>query len=206
MSARRLAAGAILAAAALTLSACGSEETTASGHASVTPSTDTSAAATAPTPSSTTAEGGQPGAPGAKPTATAGGGNMSGNSKPAADCTAKAKHPGHKVINAVSAWGSPNRIGANETKFVCGPDVPNDGYYKATVSSADAYEFAAGAAAQLLIGVQAKDVTIDVLLQHVNTCTQNPQSTSPYSCYGNMYDVTLDASGKITQIHELYHP
>ncbi|MFD2764561.1 hypothetical protein [Micromonospora eburnea] len=106
----------------------------------------------------------------------------------------------------MSAWGSPNRIGANETRFVCGPDVPNDGHYVATVSSPDAYEFAAGATAQLFVGVQTQDVTVDVLLQHINTCTQNPNSMKPYSCYGNMYDLTLDASGKITQIRELYHP
>jgi hypothetical protein len=202
VSTRRLATSSVLAVTVLTLtlSACGPDRTTASGPGSTAPATG--AAAVSPAPSADAAASGAK--PSAKPTAAPGSGSAQ---SPAADCTAQAHHPGHKVINATVAWGSPNRIGFNETKFVCGPDVPNDGYYEAAASSPDALTFAPGATAQLLAGVQAKDVSVDRLLQQINACTtQNASSMSPYSCYGNMYDVTLDANGKITQIRELYHP
>ncbi|GAA2151126.1 hypothetical protein GCM10009760_46140 [Kitasatospora kazusensis] len=106
------------------------------------------------------------------------------------------------------AWGDPNRIGGNGTKFVCGPNVPDDGYYQAITQDAS-YKFAAGAKASLVgnyVSEGRKDVSITDLLTHIDHCTSNPSGQQPYSCYGNMYDITVDGSGLITTIAEIYHP
>ncbi|MER5638498.1 hypothetical protein ABT095_16245 [Kitasatospora sp. NPDC002227] len=208
MSARRLLTTTVLAAATLTLTLTACDPATPSAPASTAaapvvtaspvtaPSTPTSATtpATTPKPEKTSTK------PTAKPS----------SSTPAADCTANAQHPGHKVINATVAWGSPDRIGANATRFVCGPDVDNDGYYEA-VSPNSEYRFAAGAQAVLIgpgaKGIESKPVPLSRLLQQINTCTSHSNAPgSEYGCYGNMYDITLDPSGKITTITELFHP
>ncbi|WP_329582737.1 hypothetical protein OG500_22135 [Kitasatospora sp. NBC_01250] len=236
---RLLATTTLLAAAlTLSLSACGPDETTAAGPAkstgpsatanpsattpASTPATApaTSAPVTAPpaptqTPTPKTTPIGLPSSQPtsqptphpttkpttAKPTAAA--------PTPGSDCTAAANHPGHKVINATVAWGDPNRIGANATTFVCGPDVPNDGYYQA-VAPNTGYTFAPGAKATLLGRYVSTDpstaVSITDLLTHINQCVQHPGADGPHLCYGNNYDITVNGAGQITTITELYHP
>lgn len=228
----------LAAALTLSLSACGPDETTAAGPAKSTGPSATanpSASATAPaTTAPTTAPSSTPvtGAPASNPAATPtpkttpiGLPTSQPSAKPSAkpttakptaaaptpgsDCTAAANHPGHKVINATVAWGDPNRIGANATKFVCGPDVPNDGYYQA-VAPNTGYTFAPDAKATLLGRYISTDpstaVSITDLLTHINQCVQNPGADGPHLCYGNNYDVTVNGAGQITTITELYHP
>ncbi|WP_327068417.1 hypothetical protein [Kitasatospora sp. NBC_01302] len=235
---RRLFATTTLLAAALTLSlsACGPDETTAAGPAkstgpsatanpsattpASTPATApaTSAPVTAPpaptqTPTPKTTPIGLPSSqptphPTTKPT-TAKPTAAAPTPTPTPDCTAAANHPGHKVINATVAWGDPNRIGANATTFVCGPDVPNDGYYQA-VAPNTGYTFAPGAKATLLGRYVSTDpstaVSITDLLTHINQCVQHPGADGPHLCYGNNYDITVNGAGQITTITELYHP
>ncbi|WP_329569554.1 hypothetical protein [Kitasatospora sp. NBC_01266] len=228
---RLLATTALLTAAlGLSLTACGPDSTPSAGASSArtaaSPSTNTdpgtspsspsapSAAApsaapvaNAPTPVAlpTTRPSAKPTAskPAAKPTAA-----PTTPTTPTADCTANANHPGHTVINATVGWADPDRIGANATKFVCGPDVPNDGYYQ-PVNQNSSYTFAPGATAHL-VGQYASEggmnVSIDTLLTHIVHCTTNNPTGNPSPCYGNNYDITVDGSGRITSISELYHP
>ncbi|AUG76947.1 hypothetical protein CFP65_2089 [Kitasatospora sp. MMS16-BH015] len=210
MPARRILATAALATAALTLSLTACDPTQPSdGKSAAAPAptvTATAVPVSAPT-GGTTAGAGQTTPKPTRATAKPGTSTKpSATAKPSADCTANAQHPGHKVINATVAWGSPDRIGANATKFVCGPDVPDDGYYEAVAPNTE-YRFAAGAKATLLAtGVKTTEVPLARLLQQINTCTGHPGDAGDYSCYGNMYDITVDATGRITTISELYHP
>ncbi|MEU2632163.1 hypothetical protein [Kitasatospora sp. NPDC007106] len=61
------------------------------------------------------------------------------------------------------------------------------------------------ATARLLAGTRAHDVPVSRLRQQVNACTQNPGTTGQFGCYGNMYDPTLDSSGRIARITALHH-
>ncbi|MCX4749643.1 hypothetical protein OG455_29720 [Kitasatospora sp. NBC_01287] len=226
---RLFAATALLTTAlGLSLSACGPDtpSTTSpnanagapSTAASTAPSTAPSTAANAPAPVATVPTPPASAAPAAatsakptpakttaKPTPTK---PTAAPSSPTADCTAAATHPGHKVINAVTGWADPNRLGGNPTKFICGPDVPDDGYYQSVAGSAD-YTFAPGATAHL-VGNYASEggqsVSITDLLTHIDHCTTGNTTGNPSACYGNMYDITVDSAGRITTITEVYHP
>ncbi|MFF8773136.1 hypothetical protein [Kitasatospora sp. NPDC015120] len=52
----------------------------------------------------------------------------------------------------------------------------------------------------------AKEVQLPVLLDHLDTCLDGGEPELPYACYGNTYDVVLDARGRITRIRELRGP
>ncbi|MER6361144.1 hypothetical protein [Kitasatospora sp. NPDC001527] len=48
----------------------------------------------------------------------------------------------------------------------------------------------------------AKEVQLPVLLDHLDTCLADGTPEPPYGCWGNTYDLTLDARGRITRIQE----
>ncbi|MFF2659600.1 hypothetical protein ACFVUH_19815 [Kitasatospora sp. NPDC058032] len=52
----------------------------------------------------------------------------------------------------------------------------------------------------------AKEVQLPVLLDHLDSCLTGGEPELPYACYGNDYDLTLDARGRITRIRELPTP
>ncbi|MFB7614911.1 hypothetical protein [Kitasatospora sp. NPDC056181] len=52
----------------------------------------------------------------------------------------------------------------------------------------------------------ARPVPLPVLLQHAGDCLAEREPARPYGCYGNTYDLVLDAQGRILRIEELYHP
>ncbi|MFE2111429.1 hypothetical protein ACFXAF_36980 [Kitasatospora sp. NPDC059463] len=52
----------------------------------------------------------------------------------------------------------------------------------------------------------AKEVQLPVLLDHLDTCLDGGEPELPYACYGDTYDVVLDARGRITRIRELRGP
>ncbi|MEV7215798.1 hypothetical protein AB0O31_22235 [Kitasatospora cineracea] len=204
MSVRRPVAAALLAAAALSLTACSSAGTPAAAGSAAAPASATAPAAAAPATSATAVS------PSAKATTSAAStaGKQSAKPSPAADCTAAAQPPnGHRVISATVAWGSPDRIGADKTRFVCGDDVPGEGHWESVPGSDETLYFAPGATAQLLVGTQPKDVPPARLMQQIVACsTDNKTSQGEYGCYGNLYEITTDGSGKITKIVSLYHP
>ncbi|GAA2817230.1 hypothetical protein GCM10010441_47260 [Kitasatospora paracochleata] len=204
---RLLATTALLAGAVLALTACDPDGSAPAAQTSATASTAPTASA-APT-ASPTASAGTAGT--ASPTATKAGKPATpttGATKaaPTPDCTAAAQHPGHKVINATSATAT--GLNARATRFVCGPQVDNDGYWEA-VGSFGPYTFAAGATAELVTmtsGVGSAGVPLSVLVQHVNDCAAHREPPAPYNCFGGTYDITVDGAGHITRISELYHP
>ncbi|MEV7176908.1 hypothetical protein [Kitasatospora sp. NPDC093679] len=211
MSARRLiATAALLGAATLALTACDPNgtgaDTAAPGAGTTASAAPSSSATSAPTGSATptTKPSTRPsGKPSTGRTTTA---KPSGSGKPAADCTAAAQRPGHKVINVTAATAT--KVTATPTRFVCGPDIDDDGYYEPT-GAAGAYTFAPGATAELFAmssTMSPKAVPLAEFATHAEDCAHNREVPQPYSCYGGNYDITVDSAGRITKISELFHP
>ncbi|MEV4558363.1 hypothetical protein AB0K51_15420 [Kitasatospora sp. NPDC049285] len=199
---RLLGTAALLTAAVATLTACDPSDAPAAPGATASATASATAGATpstAPTASvkPTASTSAKPSA--AKPSA-------SHTGAAPANCTTAAQRPGHRVINVTA--GTADKLTATATTFICGPDIDNDGYYQAT-GAASSYSFASGATAQLVTvsgAVGTGPVSVAALVQHVNDCAAHHEPAAPYSCFGGMYDITTDASGKITAITELYHP
>ncbi|WP_327681568.1 hypothetical protein [Kitasatospora sp. NBC_00458] len=123
-----------------------------------------------------------------------------------ADCTALAQQPGHQVVRVVEEIEG--RLSARPTRYVCSPDAPDDGSYD-PFGEPVAYPLAARVTATLVDlehGEPAKEVQLPVLMQHLDDCLADRVPEAPYGCYGDTYDIVLDARGRITRITELYHP
>lgn len=207
---RLLATAALLTAAVAALTACDPEgDQAATGPATA----FTTAAASAPAAPSASHGAPTPTASGHASTAATRAATASArpsaahsSAAPQADCTAAAQRPGHRVINVTAA--AADRLTATGTVFVCGPEVDNDGYYRAT-GAATGYSFASGASARLVTvsgAVDSAPVSVAALVQHVNDCAADREPAAPYACFGGMYDITTDAAGRITSVTELYHP
>ncbi|MEV6207430.1 hypothetical protein [Kitasatospora sp. NPDC051914] len=202
MSARRLiATAALLGAATLALTACDPEASAGADTAAPAASSSPSGAAATGTTASRSAT------PTAKPSAsrstTA---KPGGKGTPAADCTTAAQRPGHKVVNVTAATAS--KVTATATRFVCGPEVENDGYYEAT-GAATSHTFAPGATAELFAmssTMAPKAVGLAEFAAHAEDCAHHREVPEPYGCFGGNYDITVDSAGRITKISELFHP
>lgn len=223
MTIRRLTAtAALLAAATLALTACdpngtGTDSAAPAAGASApaattTGSTDGTASSAPSAPSASSAPSGSRKATGASSTASAkpgghaGSTGPTGTAAPTADCTTAAQRPGHKVVNVTAATAT--TVTATPTRFVCGPEVENDGYYTPT-GAATARTFAPGATASLFVmgdTMGPKAVSLTVFAQHAGDCAHNAEVPEPYSCYGGNYDITVDPAGRITSVTELFHP
>ncbi|GAB2734040.1 hypothetical protein GCM10010442_64320 [Kitasatospora kifunensis] len=103
---------------------------------------------------------------------------------------------------------------AEPARFVCGPGVPDDGYWQG-VGRLSLYSLAPNATFQLFDQVKANTsgstgldpVSRQVFLQVANDCATNAVTVpKPYGCYGNMYAVTLGSGNTVTSISEIYHP
>ncbi|WP_052681476.1 hypothetical protein [Saccharothrix sp. ST-888] len=215
MSAQRpLVAATLLATAVLTLTACGSDGkkaatagsvSAAASAGSVVASAPPSGSAATSTTASTSASASASAKPTASHSATA---RPTSTGKPTEDCTTAAQRPGHRVVNILGADVGASEVSATATKFICGPDVDNDGYYQSAGSPA-AFRFASGAQGELVVlddRVGERAVPLPQLLQHADACGHHRPVDRPYSCFGGNYDVTVDGSGRITHITELYHP
>ncbi|MFE2427207.1 hypothetical protein ACFXJ5_10695 [Streptomyces sp. NPDC059373] len=177
MPSRRLLGAAALAAALLTLTSCKADGTTAaSASASSSPS---SAAATA------------------SPSVS----DLPVDPEPSSDCGTGDVPAGHKVVELVNP---PTQfiVQAKAAAFACDP---NGGGYAGTGAAKD-YQFATDVVAQLDTGATThRTVSFDTLTAHVRACLQKSAVDSPYSCSGNIYDITLSSSGTITRISEVWH-
>ncbi|MDH6124559.1 hypothetical protein [Kitasatospora sp. GP82] len=205
MSAHRpLVAAALLATTVLSLAACGAGSTTSTAAASASPAVATSPSASATVPQQSSAT------PAISHTATA---HPSAPGKPAqgtpaADCTTAAQRPGHRVVNVVSGTAGSSEIAATATKFICGPNVDDDGYYQ-PAGSPTTFKIASGAQGELFtLGntTATRGVPVAQLIQHADDCGHHRPVDRPYSCFGGNYDITVDVAGHITHISELYHP
>ncbi|MFB7948698.1 hypothetical protein ACFC6L_27705 [Kitasatospora phosalacinea] len=195
----RFTVAAVLAASALALTACDSDD----------PSAD--AAATAPATATASASAGATGGAAASPKPAASPGKSTAAAtgkagKPSADCTAGAD--GVKVIEVTeNAYATHLWVRARDTGFVCGPDVPNDGYWEPR-GEPRVYEFD-GESKSYLLNEELKVQEVDPItfMKVVDSCLHGAdQAAAPYRCYGNQYEVKLDAQGRVTLINQLYHP
>ncbi|MFF7635547.1 hypothetical protein ACFZB9_20680 [Kitasatospora sp. NPDC008050] len=211
MKTHRACAAVLLAAAALTLTACGPDETTASttpatsaaGGASV---AATPTAAVTPSPKASSGSSGssaKPSSPArASSTKPAGG---TGGASPTANCTANAA--GDRVVEATDdgylthVW-----MRAKATKFVCGPDVPDDGYFE-SYGNPTVFTFSNDVKTTVLADMKPKTVDLDTFMKLVDNCLHNPSAVqAPDSCYGNQYSITANSQNVITSIGQQYHP
>ncbi|MCC9311774.1 hypothetical protein LN042_32710 [Kitasatospora sp. RB6PN24] len=220
MKATRIAAATVVAAAALALTACGPDDTgdsagaspsaAASATASAAASATASAGASAPAASPTAVTSVKPISGGsakptgaAKPSAT-----KSSGATPSSDCTELAlKNIGGQVVEATdNGYLTHIWMKAKPAKFVCGPNVPDDGYFEGYGSPA-LYSFSNDVKTFLLEGATPKAVDLDTFMKHQDACLHNPSGvTAPYACYGNRYVLTVTGQNVVTSITELYHP
>ncbi|WP_395294036.1 hypothetical protein ACF9IK_10910 [Kitasatospora hibisci] len=198
-SSRRLLAAALLCCAALT--ACGPADD-APRAAPAAPSSDAPQAAPA-APSSDAPSATATAAPTTAPTTAS---TPAVPATPTPACASAAYRAGHRVVQLASV--GPTALTARPTRFVCGPDVPSDGYYEATGEPAQ-YTLAPTATATLVDlghGEGAKPVPLTVLVQHADDCLAKRTPAAPYGCYGDKYDLVQDSQGRVIRIAELYHP
>jgi hypothetical protein len=212
MKATRIAAAAVVATAALALTACGPDDTSNSAGSSPSAAASASAGANAPGPaaSSTPPAGAKPttAAPAkptgaAKPSAT-----KPSGSTPGSDCTqiAMQNFKGQVVEATDNGYLTHIWMKAKPAKFVCGPDIPDDGYFEGYGTPA-VYSFSNDVKAFLLNDGKPTAVDLDTFMKHQDACLHNPTSVAaPHACYGNKYLVTLTGQNEVTSITELYHP
>ncbi|MGK5732073.1 hypothetical protein [Streptomyces sp. URMC 124] len=181
---RRLVSACAVVAALGVLTACGPEEDTAAGS------------------------GGASSQPSAKPGADKGGSAGKGGSGSAdnggGDCGQPPKLPtGHKMVEIASP-PSKGSMSAKDGKPVC---TPNDWIYHGE-GKANYYLFAENVKAELATGSgSTKTVPVGELWTHAGDCMTNTSAVkSPYSCSGNIYDITVNSEGKVKTIKEVWHP
>lgn len=168
------------------VAACGPEDTTANG------ASGGSTASAQPSGKASAKPSGEPSA----------GGSSSG--EPANDCGKSPKLPaGHKMVQ-IAEPPSKGSMSAQDAQPTC---TPNDWIYHGQ-GKAKYYLFAQKVKAELSAGPGAtKTVPVGELWTHAGDCITNQAAVeSPYSCSGNIYDITLDGEGNVKTIKEIWHP
>lgn len=122
--------------------------------------------------------------------------------EPSADC-GKAELPaGHRMVELVNPPAQ-GIVQARTAAFSCDP---NGGGYAGRGTARD-YTFAPDVVARLATGATThRTVSFDALSGHLRACLgQQGSVQQPFSCSGNIYDITLSASGSVTRISEVWH-
>ncbi|GAA1993546.1 hypothetical protein GCM10009738_88150 [Kitasatospora viridis] len=116
-------------------------------------------------------------------------------------CAANAAKVGRVIeVTSVQATG----LQAKEAKFVCGPDVPDDGYFQGYGNAAP-FTFAPDVKTVLLHGITPSTVPLSTFTKHAQGCVAQ-QDDPNYECFGNHYVITVTGNNEITSITSLYHP
>ncbi|MFE2351764.1 hypothetical protein [Kitasatospora cineracea] len=205
MRLNRFAVAAVLAASALALTACDPEGSSSDASGSA-PAATASAGGSAPAAAPAASGSPKPSASGGKATTGGATGGTTGKiTAPAADCTANAA--GRTVVEATeNAYLTHVWMRAKSTEFVCGPDVPNDGYWEAK-GDPQLYSFDNDVKTYLLDeNLKAKSVDLFVFMKAQEACLKQAQPAAPYRCFGNQYEVKADAQNKVLSITQLYRP
>ncbi|WP_354641651.1 hypothetical protein [Kitasatospora camelliae] len=192
MSSRKLLLAVVAATAALTLTACegdGSDTAGAQGAPTTAAATSSAAApSTAPTASKSTA---------AKPTAAKPTGGATRTADPS--CAPKLS-AGHKVVK-VTKHATATQLFAADTVYEC--KMPDQGWWENGPEKT--YPVAANAKAVLSDAGKKPAVPVAKLVEHLNKCLDGTKDT--YQCdTGTEYEITVDGSGKVTAIEELWGP
>ncbi|MFE2155826.1 hypothetical protein ACFXAO_38000 [Streptomyces lavendulae] len=196
-STRRVIGTFALVAALGSVAACGPDDSAGSGSTGGSSAAGSSSGSGAAKPSAN---------PSANPSAKApAGGGSTGSAEPGGDCGQPPKLPaGHKMVEPV-APPSKGSMSAKDAQPTC---TPNDWIYHGK-GEAKYYLFATGEVkAELATGPgSTKSVPVGELWMHAGDCMTNASAVkAPYSCSGNIYDITVDKEGKIDSIKEVWHP
>ncbi|MFF8835802.1 hypothetical protein [Streptomyces sp. NPDC015130] len=110
---------------------------------------------------------------------------------------------GHKMVEIVEP-PSKGSMSAKDAQPTC---TPNDWIYQGE-GEAKYYLFAQEVQAELSAGPgSTKTVPVGELWAHAGDCMTNQAAVkSPYSCSGNVYDITLDGEGNVKTVKEVWHP
>ncbi|MEU9111430.1 hypothetical protein AB0D04_06485 [Streptomyces sp. NPDC048483] len=198
MFTRRLLAAAAVATALVTLTSCKGEDDPKAA------SPEASASSAAPSAS-------HPADPAASPSASAPASSQAsppsdpapGTGEPTFDCTPRKLAKGHRMVQITGA-PSGGALLAKEAKFSCDP---NGGGYIGTGKAAR-FRLASGATAELALNspIKRRTVTVAQLSEHVTACVREESVKEPFSCSGDNYEITVNSSGEISHLTEVWHP
>ncbi|MFI9046412.1 hypothetical protein [Streptomyces sp. NPDC053427] len=190
MFTRRLLAAAVLAATLTTLTSCKGEDAPASASPEA---TAPSASSPAPAPSGTPTSSPSPSASPSK--------DLSADPEPSSDCTPRTLAKGHRMVQLTGAPAG-GTVPAREAKFACDP---NGGGYAGTGKAAR-LRLASGATAELSTGaVDHRTATLAQLTAHLTACLRHETVEQPLACSGDLYEITVNGSGDVTHLSELWH-
>ncbi|MCB5907066.1 hypothetical protein LIU39_06480 [Streptomyces sp. SF28] len=182
MLTRRLLAAAALAAALATLTSCKSDDTTAAASPRASASSEPSKAS----------------GPSASAPAS---GDKAVDPEPSSDCTPRKVPAGHRTVRVMGA-SSGGALSVREAEFACDP---NGGGYAGTGKAAR-YQLAAGATAELTTGATTfRTVPTAELARHLTACMKHQPVEPPLSCAGDIYELTVNGSGDVSHIREVWH-
>ncbi|MFE2228772.1 hypothetical protein [Streptomyces kronopolitis] len=190
MFTRRLLTAAVLAASLATLTSCKGEDTSAAPDAH---------ASTASSPASTPTD-----APGGDPSASAsasGQKDLPIDPEPSFDCTPAKLAKGHRMVQVTGAPAG-GVLAVRQAQFACDP---NGGGYAGT-GKAGRYRLAPGATAELTTGATGhRAVSLTALGGHLTACIEHDQVKAPLACSGDIYELTLNGSGAVSHLREIWH-
>ncbi|GAB2721876.1 hypothetical protein [Kitasatospora kifunensis] len=206
MKAHRTCAAVVLAAAALTLTACGPDETTAS-TAPATSAVASAPAAAKPTdtavPSAKPST--RPSAP-ARPSGAKPSGGTGGTASPTAGCNPNEPISGRMVEATDDGYATHIWMRAKSTKFVCN-DIADDGGVFESYGDPTVFTFSNDVKTTILSSAQPQTVDLNTFMKHLDDCLHNKSAVQPpHFCYGNQYVITADSKNVITSITEAYRP
>lgn len=94
------------------------------------------------------------------------------------------------------------QLAVKEAKFACDP---NGGGYAGT-GKAGQYRLAAGATAELTTSATGhRTVPLATLTEHLTACLKHDQVKAPLACSGDIYELTLNGSGAVSHLREIWH-
>lgn len=192
MFTRRLLTAAVLAASLTTLTSCKGEDASAAPDAS---------ASAASSPASTPTEA-PTGAPSDAPSASASGQkDLPIDPEPSSDCTPAKPAEGHRMVQVTRAPAG-GVLAVEQAQFACDP---NGGGYAGT-GKAGRYRLASGATAELTTGATGhRAVSLATLGGHLTACLKHDQVKAPLACSGDIYELTLNGSGAVSHLREIWH-
>ena len=191
MFTRRLLTAAVLAASLATLTSCKGEDPAASPEASASPASKPTGAPTAPPTD----------APSPSASASSGQKDLPIDPEPSSDCTPAKLAKGHRMVQVTRAPAG-GQLSVKEAQFACDP---NGGGYAGT-GKAGQYRLAAGATAELTTSATGhRTVPLATLSEHLTACLKHDQVKAPLACSGDIYELTLNGSGAVSHLREVWH-
>ncbi|WP_328742032.1 hypothetical protein OG436_12375 [Streptomyces caniferus] len=196
MFTRRLLAAAAVAATLATLTSCKGEDPAASPEGSA-----SAAASPASTPTGAATDGPTDAASPAASASASGQKDLPIDPEPTSDCTPAKLPEGHRMVQVTRAPAG-GQLAVKDAKFACDP---NGGGYAGT-GKAGQYRLAAGATAELTTSATGhRTVPLATLTEHLTACLKHDQVKAPLACSGDIYELTLNGSGAVSHLREIWH-